>query len=246
MALIGFGNMKESAKWHCSGSLISPEFVLTAGVCLYRGGITGPARWVLLGDLNLEEDTDDASPLRIAVRDRIAHPDFKRGVNKYDDIGLLRLQEAVALSSHVRPACISTQESFGAGDVLVRSAWDTTDWQAGAYGSLRKTAFRLLSQEQCSDKFYDVSYRPLHDSFPRGIMAESQMCAEGVSGADCVGSGSPVQTVVRADLPHCMHQIVAISSSDINGCSGKQHDVFLFTRVSHYVPWIERIVWPQG
>lgn len=66
----------------CTGSLISPSVVLTAGHC------TGTGQTVLYGNRSRE------AARRVAVRESIRHPKFQRDPIAYD-LGLLRLAHPV-------------------------------------------------------------------------------------------------------------------------------------------------------
>jgi len=80
---------------------------------------------------------------------------------------------------------------------------------------------------------------------PRGI-TPSMICAGDPSGNwtkdTCQGdSGGPLQIVHPSK---CLFQLIGITSF---GKACAMIDIpGVYTRVSHYLPWIEGIVWPQG
>ncbi|KAK3914417.1 Serine protease snake [Frankliniella fusca] len=239
MALIGYETSPDSIAWTCGGSLISENFVLSAAHCTSSGRT--PAGWVLLGELDRSTDTDDALPQQVRVIDRVTHPEYNPPA-KYHDIALLRLARRAALSPYVRPACLDTQDP--AVTARGREAPVASGWGHNAYGGdpvdhLNKVRLPLVEPDVCKKGYSNLPAYQL----PRGILADSQVCAGGVTGKDtCQGdSGGPLQLPTRED-PHCMYRIVGVTSFG-KACGLNVPGVY--TRVYHYVPWIEDIVWPR-
>ena len=106
-----------------------------------------------------------------------------------------------------------------------------------------KVALRMTEHDKCNRAYASSSKRKL----PRGILTESQVCAGGTGKDTCQGdSGGPLQVSTRNDTraaaePYCMYKIVGITSFG-QACGYSAPGVY--TRVYHFVPWIESIVWP--
>lgn len=86
----------------------------------------------------------------------------------------------------------------------------------------------------------NMTYSRGNRKLSRGILDDSQFCAGGGKSDTCQGDqGGPVQILVKS--PHCMYQIVGITSF------GKACFIVpgVYTRVSYFVPWIEKTVWPS-
>jgi secreted trypsin-like serine protease len=98
-ALLGY-NRGNSWEWQCGGSLVSPDFVMTAAHCL-RVNELGPVKFVKLG-INSRTQKDNYTQ-RITVAEIIQHPSYD---GKYNDIGLLRLKRPATLNEHVIPICM--------------------------------------------------------------------------------------------------------------------------------------------
>ncbi|KAK7788458.1 hypothetical protein R5R35_014703 [Gryllus longicercus] len=79
-----------------------------------------------------------------------------------------------------------------------------------------------------------------------GVKDESMICAGRLEGGQdtCKGdSGGPLQV----KLPHtrpCVFAVVGVTSFGKVLC-GAPHAPAVYTRVSHFAPWIEGVVWPE-
>ncbi|GJQ73802.1 hypothetical protein Trydic_g18742 [Trypoxylus dichotomus] len=215
MAVLGYGK-PDDIQWQCGGSLISQEFVLTAAHCLYSR--LGELKFVRLGELDLASTTDDADPQDFLVKRTYRHPSYN-GVAKYHDIALVQLHQPAKLTAYVKPICLPITENI-------------------TYMIPKAMGWGLTSLDACR-KIYGTSFE-----FREGILDKLQLCANGgdIISDTCPGdSGGPLE--IRNDQYEfsSFPEIVGITSFG-KGC-GLAAGVY--TRVSPYVPWIEKIVWPN-
>ena len=105
--------------WFCGGSLITDDFVMTAGHCVKGGSefvIMGRGEklydriiYLLLHDLaaGVHDIRADSEPHRIEITsyEGLVHPDYDYHTVA-SDIALVRLPQTIQFSDYIRPACL--------------------------------------------------------------------------------------------------------------------------------------------
>lgn len=71
----------------------------------------GSAKWVRLGELNLEDSDEEAQPQDFKISEMILYPEYKLPA-RYNDIALFKLGMEVVFSSNIRPACLPVEKYF--------------------------------------------------------------------------------------------------------------------------------------
>lgn len=239
MALIGYGNNFRNIEWACGGSLISEKFVLSAAHC--GASDLGEAKWALLGELNITSSKyrppELVKPKIYSIIRRFNHPNYK-APSVYNDITLFELNTTVEISPFVRPACLHTSAYLPPLSHSSITGWGLTGAAERRSSQLLKARINIQPEDYCVTE-YSTSSR-----LERGYESSSMVCAgDLVTGNDtCPGdSGGPLQVLVPGAV--CMWSIAGITSIGPGIC-GNLESPGIYTKVAHYLDWIQSIVWP--
>nr|XP_049704358.1 serine protease snake [Helicoverpa armigera] len=232
MALLGYGEDMDSALWLCGGTVISERFILTAAHCISQPRV-GPVKYIALGILRRSDPLDKWQ--RYNVRRVVPHPEYK-SPSKYHDIALLETDTPIQFNDDVHPACLHTKGE--AEEVLTGTGWGALGNRKPLADTLQTLDIKRFSEEECKQHY------PKYRHLLQGYNHTTQMCyGDRVTVADSCerDSGGPLQSETL-DEHHCVTTVVGVTSA------GKQCGITagsgLYTRVIHYVPWIESVVWP--
>ncbi|KAJ3665167.1 hypothetical protein Zmor_000677 [Zophobas morio] len=237
MAAVGYYDGQRTV-WLCGGTIISEEFILTASHCA-RHQDYGPPQVIRVGDLDLSTSSDIANPQDLPIEEFYTHPTYK-APSVYHDIALIKVKRPIVFDFFTQPACLHLNRNIPT-TVLQVAGWGKTDFYGDSSSHLMKANITLVSSKECSERF------PVHRlRMKSGIIDEMHICAGDASGRDtCPGdSGGPLyfQRECGSSCDILPHFVVVGVTSFGKGC-GSEHSIGVYTRVSSYVPWIEKIVW---
>jgi secreted trypsin-like serine protease len=203
----------ESQMWYCGGTLVSQNYVLTAGHC----GVDAVKLDVILGAHKALQPED--TQLVLTTTEVKVHEEYD-GDNIFNDIALVKLPRTISFTSALQPSVLPSYSDINNTYSEIRanvSGWGLTDmYETKPSEVLHYLEMRVTTNKECDDYF-------------NATITPSMICTSGEDDTgSCSGdSGGPLVTDGV--------QIGIVSFGVIFCMSGYPSG---FTRITSFLDWI--------
>ncbi|XP_042219054.1 serine proteinase stubble-like isoform X2 [Homarus americanus] len=219
--------MTTNGRFHCGGSIIGDQHVLTAAHCVSSYKDRPHALTLSLGDWDLSTKNDGPSENAVIAKITV-HPKYSR-TTLQNDLAVLKLAKTITFTQDIQKICLPSTQLNLVDEQATVAGWGR-DENGNLQSQLHHLQAKIITNSLCDQRWNK-------QGSPTGFIVSSMLCMDSTNGDSCNGdSGGP--SIIEFPPGSGKYVQVGLVSFGSGSCTDANLPG-VYTRVSYYLNWIQ-------